>query len=48
MIKDIKKKGQMRHLADSRLQTSLEPRESDENMKYKELSANIVTFYVYS
>ena len=39
--------GRVRHLPDSCLQTSLEQKESSQNMKYKELSANTVAFISY-
>ena len=44
-IKNVKKKGRVRHLLDSRLQTSPQRRKPGENRKYKiELSANTVAF----
>ena len=39
MIKDVKKKGRLRHLLDSCLKTSLERREPGEKIKYTEFSA---------
>ena len=44
MIKNVKKKGRVQHLPDSYLWTLPEWRESGENIKYKELSANTVAF----
>jgi hypothetical protein len=52
MIKNVKNKGRVQYLPDSRIQTSLEKKEPSEKMKYKQLSANIMSFiscsYVYS
>jgi hypothetical protein len=43
MIKNVRKKGRVQHVPDSRLRTSLEWREPGEKIKYIELSANIVS-----
>ena len=44
MIKNVKKKGSVRHLPDSPLLTSQEQKEPGDKIKYKELSAITVTF----
>ena len=45
MINNVKKKGRVRHLPDSRLYTSLEQGEPGEKIKYMELSANTSDIY---